>query len=169
MGICKVCHQSLGFFKREHKCCFCGGIVCHDCVVKFHLEHGAKATAFEYSAQEGAKTYMGWSNPYAYACPNCYKNYEKKVQTMIQNEGMIGNENVRLYSDRYLGRLPKYSQEIFIQTEYHRDRSEAENEMKLIAAHLGCRNVIKVRYNKDIREDGNYKYSVFQYQGNGIK
>ena len=169
MGTCKVCRQNLGFFQREHKCSFCGGTICHDCAVKFRIDNQAKRIAFEYTTTPDAEIHTGWSSPFAYACPACYLNYEKDVQTMIQNEIMIRKENVRLYSNRYLGRLPKYTQEISIQTEYYRDKNEAENEMKLIAAHLGCRNVIDVRYNKKSEEDGNYIYSVFQYEGKGIK
>jgi transcription elongation factor Elf1 len=176
-----MCGQKLGLLSREHTCVFCGNTLCNDCAIKFHIDTDsyAEICAFDYSIHtEGwsfdqsklsEKLHRGWTNPYAYACPSCYRTMKSQEQTMIQNANEIGVEHVRLYSHRYQGRIPQHTKEISVKTPYYKDRSEAEMAMKAIAAYLGCRNVIKVRYNRDTDEDGNYKFSIFQYEGIGIK
>ncbi|MBR5677885.1 MAG: hypothetical protein IKX20_07090 [Paludibacteraceae bacterium] len=180
MGICKICQRHLGFLNRDYTCCFCNATICHDCATKFHFdpEVDAELFAFLYSIQNywlyndyelKEKSHIGWSSRYAYACPSCYRSFKSTVQTMIRNAKTIGIDNVRLYSYRYQGRIPNHSEEIHIKTLYFKDRNEAEQMMKAFAAHLGCHNVINVRFNKDTDSEGNYKFSVYNYEGIGIK
>ena len=88
---------------------------------------------------------------------------------MEQNAKVIGIDNVRLYSHRYQGRIPKHTEEIHIKTFNYEDRNASEQEMKAFAAHLGCHNVINVHFNKETHQSGNYIYSVFNCEGIGIK
>lgn len=164
-GTCTNCRRHLRFFNLKYYCDFCGDTLCRNCVNIFDCNATQEIIAFKQLTSE-----YPMEGEHVYSCHSCLSTFDERVETLAQNAIMIGGkENVRLYSQRYQGRLPKHKEETHIKTGFYRDRNNAEEELKNIAAHLGCRNVINVRYNRDTNEDGNYKFSVFQYEGIGIK
>lgn len=172
MGKCMICKKFLGIFRREHTCEICDGTLCHDCAVKIDTDSKEKIVTLidlKWPRRIDSIDREWHKEDDIYLCPVCHSTYTSKLRTTIENTSRIGKENVRLYSSRYQGKLPKHTEEIQLKTFYHRDRNEAEDEIKVYAASLGCRDVIGVHYNKKSIEDGNYIYSVFQYEGKGIK
>lgn len=168
MARCNVCKKFLGLFRSRYTCAICGEMLCHDCVVNVGVDSREKIVAFIFS-KETEYLDREWKDATIYLCPTCYGIYNSELNKVIELVDWTGKENVRLYSSRYQGKLPKHEVEIPLTTHYHRDKNKAEDEIKVLAATLGCRDVIGVHYNKKSIEDGNYIYSVFQYEGKGIK
>lgn len=178
MGTCKVCKKNFGLFRWRHTCQICGGAICRDCSAKIPIDSLEKYVALEsiqsnisFLDTKDSELDDDYKSLYLCPtlCPTCHGTYNSKLRAIIENINRIGKENVRLYSSRYQGKLPKHTKEIHLKTFFHRDKNEAEDELKVYAASIGCRDVIDIRYNKKSKEYGNYIYSVFQYEGKGIK
>ena len=164
---CAQCGKEIGFFDREFKCRGCGRVFCADCICDIDMkynyaEYGKKVPDYEISFTKFSRV----------ACKACAGELSV-INDRIISARRFTNE-VTLYSKHYLGRVPKASgcSERHIETDWYRDRDEAENSLKAIARYNECNLVYNVSYAKETRTEnsdngkGTHSYTVFK--GSGI-
>ena len=148
IGFKERCACCNGVFTLNEACSRCGRWVCGSCGTDF-LE----------------TKHRGWLLAAAgRACPTCSAAYRERIQ--ILPEAVDLAENVGITPKSYKGKdKPKAKMCLAIQTEWHRDKEDAERELRIIAALEGCEHVLQVHYRRKVEEEGNFKYSVFQGVG----
>ncbi len=72
---------------------------------------------------------------------------------------------VTLYSKNYKGDTPRPKAGKSLCTQFHIDKDDTERELKILAALEGSACVVNVEYSREKREEGNYKYGVWQARG----
>lgn len=87
---------------------------------------------------------------------------------------MSNSSNIELVSIKYKGHKSyDRSSKILICSNYHKDRDEAEQELKIMANYLGRDMVVDVEILKDkekkeTERGGTYIYTVWKYKGYAV-
>lgn len=140
MGECFGCKKHLGLLNREYHCCACEKIFCSKCITRLGKKY-SQEDSYILSGVLGYNLdyYSRWDGT-LFFCPSCLRKFEREYQRFSLSTG----ETIRVFTPRYEGKLPKYSdsQEYRTLLDYKKSKNKAVKEMQRVAEYLGFKYVI---------------------------
>lgn len=167
--ICTKCHKSIGLFSRKYNCRRCGKTFCSTCID----EVSAPKSIMNLLEKVNNYTPEFSITKFAYVlCPKCAVHFNNTVRQM--EVATTNTHRVELVSCNYHGRKPYTGTPIPISTDYYKDKSDAEEELKILAKYHNCNMVINTRIYKERNEEktekgGTYVYTTWSYTGDAVK
>lgn len=141
MEECFGCKNHFRFFNRKYNCCACKKVFCSNCITRLGRRKYDQMDSFILSGVLGYNLdyYSRWDGT-LFFCPSCLKKFEQEYQKFSLSTG----ETVRVFTPRYEGKLPKFSdsQEYRTLFDYKKSKSKAVKEMQRVAEYLGFKYVI---------------------------
>lgn len=169
--ICSKCGKSLKLFNLSFTCHGCGKVFCSDCIEKVHYNSDSIAAWYGNFYDTPEESYTKLSYVF---CPKCAANFkirQRALQNAIDNNGRVELVSINYKGHKNTGHVIKE-----IHTDWHRDKSLCEKELRIHAALLGCNKVINVSLDTDTDEEtsdtsknGVHKYTVFCMSGECCK
>jgi len=153
---CSKCKRQFRFFRWKYKCQKCRKDLCNSCLINL------KIPIYEYLATELINL------RYKELCNECYKKEFEKVKSFNEKhkQAMQDKEYVDVYPIRY--KNPPYlsgTEKTIIETDYYKDRDDAEISLRVSAAFLDCNIVFACEFISKKNRDGNYIYKTWQARG----
>ena len=147
LGVKKRCCQCSSLWTMNKECQYCHDQVCGDCGISV-----------------AGNTYKSWEVCAAGRVCKVH-NSAFTEKTFKYRMAIDRSEQVKAFSKNYKGRIPTPKLNKVIHSQFHRERDNAERELKIQAAAEDCDSISNIAFEKEKREDGNYVYTVWRASG----
>ena len=169
---CAACGRGFWLFRREYQCIHCHSAICYMCLYRFHLRcECVVCHAVSYQASCCYEGHFEWLSPEPaeagkWYCKECHQSHVAPLRPRYE-EACKRCQEVELFPSTFHGRVPfDYSREKRdLETDWFRDRSDAERQLRTTARFTGFDLVYGVSQDRKTDSEGTYCYSVFSLRG----
>lgn len=151
MATCSKCGKSIGFLSRTYSCVYCGRTLCSNC----------KET-LEFPNKEICGLYELLDLPYAniitsavplistrkdVSCRACYYRFSSEVAKI--QDALSSRKKIEMLPATYLGKRNTIGEGKFIESSWHSDWSDCDEELRAQAIYLGYDCVMNIKKERD--------------------
>lgn len=147
LGLKKECCQCNSLWTMNKECQYCHGQICGDC--------GSAVAEIVHKSWE-----VSAAGRVCKVHSSAFSEKVAKYKTAIDK-----SEQVRAFSGNYKGKIPAPKLNKIIHSQFHKEKDNAERELKIHAAADDCYSISNIKFEKEKREDGNYNYTVWRASG----
>ena len=170
---CNQCGKEFGFFDIEFKCRGgCKGTYCSDCMISPRTEKIRKEIKYLSDEVVPQKIETEWSiiKFKDVACIQCVNSDYRQIEKIHRKyiDALIESENIDCFPATFKGKINfENSSIVTVNTNYFKDRSDAEKCLKVMAAFYGNNLVFDNRWEKKTESEpgsgkGTHYYTVWR-------
>lgn len=148
---CSFCTKKLHFYSSEYKCCYCGKVMCSNCIVKVPFDEDIDDLLRRADDSYNTPNQRLIVRSY-YLCKSCTANYMTKYNAM--QEAKQDYDDIKTVSENYQGsKFDKLQKVKKLQTYYYKSKYDAEEDLKAMAKYLGCTHILGLTFDKGEGEE----------------
>lgn len=166
MAICSICKKKIVFFNRHYHCLYCGKSLCSDCIrtTKYTSDEGYAMELIDIPFVDSILSNSFLSTRKDVVCSSCYKSRYTPELNRVQRAISLSN-SVELVSKNYKGHKAITDTGIAIESRWHRDWNDCDDDLKILARYYDCDIVMNVDRDRDTeswqenKDNGNGTYT----------
>lgn len=146
-GFKEKCVQCKSLWTMNEECQHCRGLVCGDCGTDV-----AEIMHKSWQVCEAGRV--------------CKVHMSAFSENLFKYKAAIDkSEEVKAFSGNYKGSVPAPKLNKIIYSQFHKEKNNAERELKIHAAASDCYSISDIKFDREKRQDGNYIYTVWRASG----